>query len=912
MKLGLGLCSHVLMNPDGCVACRNPWSNSMKMPARILCGVVLLIAAASLRAAPSGDGSWVRTQPQRGDFPLVQSGRAAELVIGADDFKVVSIAVHDLAADVELVTGRKPEVHTKTEGIAGPVVLIGTLGQAPAIDALVAAGRLDVAALRGAWETFLIATVANPLPGVKSGLVIVGSDRRGTAFGVYELSQAIGVSPWYWWADVAPPHHDALFVAAGAHRFGPPSVKYRGIFINDEDWGLQPWAAQKFEPEHGGIGPKTYAKVFELLLRLKANTLWPAMHACSKPFNSFPENAALADTYGIVMGSSHAEPMLRNNVGEWPHDRAADYNYVTNRDGVRKYWEERVAANGRYENIYTLGMRGIHDSAMQGPKTDAERIRVLEQIFADQRALLAQHVRPVYTQGVGRVVPNAPSGDTPASPSRRIGDNPPYLAEGVPQIFCAYKEVLPLYRGGLHVPDDVTVMFPDDNFGYIRDYPSAGERTRRGGFGVYYHLSYLGAPLSYLWLCTTPPALVWEEMTKAYDAGAHTIWIVNVGDIKPAEIGTEFFLQMAWDINRWRRDNLPDYLVEWAGREFGAAHAREVAAIMTGYYQLNFQRKPEHLQWWLPKEPPRPSPLTPAETQGRLQAFAALRDRAAKVRDALPAEKRDAFFETVFYPVNGATLANERYFAGERAALSGLAGAADEARAADARLKEETRIFSEKIADGKWRGFIRLEPADDDWRSMRIAPWKIPVFAPQPEKKPGSGDVIAIEAEHFSRNLGRGEAAAWQTIPGLGRTGEGSVAVFPTTAPVVELAKAATDAPRLDYAVNFTAAGEFTLQTYLIPTHPFAGGSLRFAVALDEAAPQLVELVVQDGGAQWAQGVLNNTRIATTRLKVPMPGAHTLHIFGLEPGVVLDKLVIDCGGLKPSYLGPAETTGSDR
>jgi hypothetical protein len=839
----------------------------------------LLLVASSLRASPPA-GPWVRAQPQTGDFPLVPGDRAADLVIGADDFKVVAIAAHDLAADIERVSGRKPDVRTATEGIAGPIVLIGTLGRAPAIDALVAAGHLDVAALRGAWETFLIATVADPLPGAKSGLVIVGSDRRGTAFGVYELSQAIGVSPWYWWADVAPAHRDTLFVAAGTHRFGPPSVKYRGIFINDEDWGLQPWAAQTFEPEHGGIGPKTYAKVFELLLRLKANTLWPAMHACTKPFNSFPENAVLADDYAIVMGSSHAEPMLRNNVGEWPHDRAADYNYVTNRDGVRKYWEDRVAANGRYENIYTIGMRGIHDSNMQGPKTDAERIRVLEQVFADQRSMLARHVRPD--------------------------------VERVPQMFCAYKEVLELYRQGLKVPDDVTIVWPDDNFGYVRSFASAEERKRSGGFGVYYHLSYLGAPLSYLWLCTTPPALVWEEMAKAYDSGAHTIWIVNVGDIKPAEIGTEFFLQMAWDINRWRRDNLPDYLVEWATREFGAAHAPEIAAIMADYYRLNYQRKPEHLQWWLPKESPQPSPLTPAETRERSQAFTALRDRAAKIQASLPPAQRDAFFETVFYPVNGTALANERYFAGERAARSGLADAAAAARTADARLTDETRIFSEQIVGGKWRGFIRLEPADDDWRTMRIAPWALPQFPPTPAAADSAGGLISLEAEHFSRNIGRDGVAAWQIIPGLGRTGEGSVAVFPTTAPSIDLAKAATDAPRLDYAVTFAAAGEFRLQAYLIPTHPIAGGSLRFAVALDEAAPQLVELVVNDGGAGWAQGVLDNTRVAMTKLKVSASGAHTLHVFGLEPGVVIDKLVIDCGGLKPSYLGPPETATSDR
>jgi hypothetical protein len=396
-------------------------------------------------------------------------------------------------------------------------------------------------------------------------------------------------------------------------------------------------------------------------------------------------------------------------------------------------------------------------------------------------------------------------------------------------------------------------------------------------------------------------------MSKAYDHGARRIWIVNVGDIKPAEIGTEFFLQMAWDINRWRRDNLPDYLVEWAGREFGTAPAREIAAIMADYYQLNYQRKPEHLQWWRPGEQPRPSALTAVETQQRLQAFAALRDRAATVQAVLPAERRDAFFETVFYPVNGTALANERYFAGERAALSGRVAAAEEARGADARLKDETRIFSEQVVGGKWRGFIQLEPADDDWRTMRITPWALPQFPPPPAPKESTGGFISFEAEHFTRNVGRGAAAAWQTIPGLGRTGEGAVAVFPTTAPSVEIARAATDAPRLDYDVNFAAAGEFALQVYLIPTHPLAGGSLRFAVALDDAPPQLVELVVNDGGAEWAQGVLNNIRVATTKLKVPAPGGHTLRVFGLDPGVVLDKLVIDCGGLRPSYLGPPET-----
>ena len=316
------------------------------------------------------------------------------------------------------------------------------------------------------------------------------------------------------------------------------------------------------------------------------------MHPGTPPFNSIAANAALADKYAIIMGSSHAEPMLRNNVGEWEQDPNG-FNYQTNRDGVHRYWEERVAANARYENMYTLGMRGIHDGVMQGPKSDAERAALLERIIADQRALLKKHVNP--------------------------------QVEQVPQLFVPYKEVLAQYQQGLKVPEDVTIMWTDDNFGYVRRFPTAAERQRSGGFGMYYHLSYLGSPLAYLWLSTTPPALVWEEMTRAYEAGAQRVWIANIGDLKPAEIGTEFFLQMAWDIKRWRADNLPDFLVEWAAREFGGRDAGEIAAIMQEYYRLNFRRRPEHLQWWLPKEQPRPAAWTLAEADARLREFAALR-----------------------------------------------------------------------------------------------------------------------------------------------------------------------------------------------------------------------------------------------------------------------------------------------
>ncbi len=854
---------------------------------------VLLGASAALSAAMPA--AWVSDRAQPDDFPLVSGGRAADVVYAAEDFRVVAIAAHDFAADVERVTGRKPAVGTEVPGQGAPLVLAGTLNRSPLIDGLVRAGKLDVSALRGQWESFVITTVPDPLPGVPQGLVVAGSDRRGTAYGLYELSQAIGVSPWYWWADVAPAKRAELYVAGGTRRYGPPSVKYRGIFLNDEDWGLQPWAAKTFAPEDGDIGPKVYAKVFELLLRLKANTLWPAMHKCTRAFNRFPEDARLADDYGIVMGSSHAEPMLRNNVGEWTAP-PEDYNYVTNRAGVLRYWEERAAANGRYENIYTLGMRGIHDSAMVGPKTDAERIRTLEQIFADQRALLAKHVNPDVTQ--------------------------------VPQAFTPYKEVLALYREGLPVPDDVTIVWPDDNFGYIRQFPTPDERKRAGGFGVYYHISYLGSPLAYLWLGTTPPALIWEEMSKAYDHGADRLWIVNVGDLKPAEIGTEFFLQMAWDIHRWRRDNLPDFLAAWAAREFGPEHAPEIAGLMADFYLLNFQRKPEHLQWWLPNEAPRPSALTVDELEKRLSEFGGLARRTADLAAALKKENPSAeaaAFELMVYPVIGSASANRRFVYGELA-LERPSGRIESPMAMayllDEGLKVATRQFGE-IAGGKWAGFMRLEPADNQWRSIRISPWEQPKYARPPPARPAAsqfsgptpapgfagfverGGVISIQAGHYTGKADRG-VAGWEIVPGLGRTGA-AVAVFPTTMPSVPPAKLTAEAPRLDYEVSFVSAGEFTVNVNLVPTHPLAGNSLRFAVGLDDAPPQLVELDVKDGGAEWAQGVLNATRVAVAKLTVPTGGLHTFHIYAVDAGVVLDQIIIDCGGLKPSYLGPPET-----
>jgi glycosyl hydrolase family 115 (putative glucuronidase)/glycosyl hydrolase family 115 len=959
----------------------------------LVCAVVCGFVAASATPAQPG---WIHDRYTKGDLKLVAKAQAADILVSADDFKVVQIAAQNLADDVDRVTGTKPRIRTDYSRAARHVVIAGTLEKSPLIQALYRSGKLRVAELRGKWESFVITTVSNPFPNIDLALVIAGSDRRGAAYGIFELSEAIGVSPWYWWADVPPVHQANLFIAPTVKRAGPPSVQYRGIFLNDEDLGLQPWAAKTFDPELGDIGPKTYARVFELLLRLKANTLWPAMHGCTKAFNLYANNKLVADDYAIVMGSSHAEPMLRNNVTEWT-DKPENYDYTKNREGVLKYWEDRAAQNGAYENIYTIGMRGIHDSPIVGPKTQSERIEVLQNIFNDQRSLLARYVNADVTK--------------------------------VPQIFCPYKEVLADYRSGLKVPDDITIVFPDDNFGYIRYLPNAAERRRAGGFGVYYHVSYLGGPLSYLWLDTTPPALIWEEMSKAFDHGVRKFWMLNVGDLKPAEISIELFLQMGWDISRWRRENLKQFLVNWAESKFGAGHARGIAALMDQYYRLGFARKPEHLQWNFANEKPKPSDLTSVdygdEVERRLDDYAELMARANQLYDQVQPNQRDAFYELIVYPIRAAAAANWRYFAYQKSAeylAQGRAGASEWAkRAAKAEkwMNIETDYYNEKLASGKWRRMMMIEPPNGQWQNMRmtnpvapaglaevIVPEKaglgvaleggdeqslpplnaftretrfIDVFntgrtpaawtahasqnwiklsetsgalnnearilvsvdwnkAPRGESVAGTVEiegagsrrvvnvpvanpnlrvpasfveangVVSIEAEHFSKRIDRG-AIGWQIIPALGRSGD-SVAVFPTTATSIDPARIVTNAPGLEYSFQLFASGKYAVTCYLVPTHPIqAGTGLRFAIGVDDQLPQLVTVGADMAvpSRQWSLNVMNATAVASSTLEIKTAGPHVLKLYMIDAGVVVDKIVLDSGGLKPSYLGPPET-----
>jgi len=787
------------------------------------------------------------------DFVLFDGTKIASPVCATNADHAVFRAIGDLVADISQVA---VGTNARTKN---PVcyILIGTLGQDADIDHLAAEGKLDVSGVRDEWESYVLQVVKKPFPGMDKALVIAGSDRRGTIYGIYQLSEMIGVSPWHWWADVPVQPKPFIGFKGNILKQGPPAVKYRGIFLNDEDWGLRPWASKTFEPENGNIGPKTYAKLFELLLRLRANFLWPAMHPGTKAFNQFETNKFLADEYGIVMGASHCEQMLRNNVSEWDTNVFGEYNFVTNPDGVLKYWEQRVRENGKFENVYTLGMRGIHDGAMPGGGTEQEKAERMQTIIADQREMLARWVNTNVAQ--------------------------------VPQILCPYKEVLPLYRRMTNVPDDITLVWPDDNYGYIRQFSDARERGRSGGAGVYYHVSYWGRPRDYLWLCSTPPALIAEEMTKAFDYGANKVWILNVGDLKPAEIDTEFFLKLAWNPHSWKGTNTYDLLAPQLARDFGPANAAELTSILAEYYRLNFQRKPEHVGY------PDTNLFTREEAAARIGAWQALVPRVDSVGKSMPSESQASFFELVGYPVTAAGLANQR-------ALSPA-----NAREAQDLIHRLTFVYNTQIANGKWRNTMSDNPrgllevksfptntAAEPTSRTNAEAAAIPTAAIKSGAQFIENNYIFVaEAEHATAFI-PGKDAHWQKIAGLGYNG-GAVTIFPTTVAVRSTPeKILAESPCLEYKVWIQNPGDWMVTVRALPTFSVDTGSpQRYAIAFDDTSPQIVSLPLSqdEQNKTWQENVLRNAAPTTSTHMLAKPGLHMLKIWMVDAGIVLDTII---------------------
>ncbi len=554
------------------------------------------------------------------DFVLT-SGQTVVIACSPSEELVVRTALEMLGRDIQTVLSSTTQANEKT----GEIV-IGTVGQSE----LISRTGIDVSALKGKKQAFLLSV--SP----EGKLIVAGSDKHGTAYGILEISRLLGVSPWEWWADVTPEKKKLFKLSSKFQSLQAPSVEYRGIFINDEDWGLMPWSSRTYEPSKvkGEIGPRTNERIFELLLRLRANTYWPAMHECTLPFFLTKSNREAAKKYGIFIGASHCEPMACSAAGEWKRRGEGAYDYVNNAPAVYKFWEDRVKEVADQEILYTLGMRGVHDGKMQGAKTVEEQKAVIDRVFADQRGLIEKYVDKDVTK--------------------------------VPQVFIPYKEVLDIYHAGLQVPDDVTLMWCDDNYGYIRHFPTAEECARKGGNGVYYHVSYWGRPHDHLWLSTMSPYLIFQQMKLAYDRGIQKMWILNVGDIKPAEYQIELFMDMAWNIEAVASEGVTSHLKHWLERELGASCAKAVLPVMQEHYRLAHIRKPEFMGNTREEEKDpvyrvvKDLPWSEKEINGRLQAYDKLSETVERAALKIPSGRQSAYFELVKYPVQAATQMNRK------------------------------------------------------------------------------------------------------------------------------------------------------------------------------------------------------------------------------------------------------------
>ncbi|WP_281298650.1 glycosyl hydrolase 115 family protein [Flavobacterium limnophilum] len=605
-----------------------------------------------------------------------------------------SILAYSLAEDIFKVTGFKPLVTKNKATASGNVIVIGQ-SQSELVQSFLDK-KTDWKSFEKQWESYLFKVIDQPTTNIKKAFIIAGTDPRGTAYGVYAISERIGVSPWYWWADVPVAQQKELVLSQNLFQSKAPSVKFRGIFLNDEDWGLRPWASKTFEPEVGNIGPKTYSKIFELLLRLKANTIWPAMHEGTTAFFNVPGNAKIAEAYQIVFGSSHAEPMLRNNVDEWKEKTMGQFNYVSNKENVLKYWEDRVKESKNVDTIYTIGMRGVHDSKMEGVKTNKEGAELLTHIIEDQRKLFETYINRDATK--------------------------------VPQAFTVYKEVLELYDEGLQVPDDVTLVWTDDNYGYIRRLSNEQEQKRSGGGGIYYHASYWGRPHDYLWVDSVHPALLREEMMKAYQSNCKEIWILNVGDLKAIEYSTQLFMDMAYDAPTFEdASNVKKQMSTFYSSIFGKTYGKSIADMKWEYFDLAFERKPEFMGWSQtePTTKTKQTAYNPFffgdENQKRINKYQNLENQVSSLKDKLPKDLQDAYFQLIYYPAKAASLMNKKFLYADKASIYGKQGrlnAKDYALKSENAFNEIKTITQEynQIANGKWNGI------------MDMSPRKLPVF----------------------------------------------------------------------------------------------------------------------------------------------------------------------------------------
>ena len=808
----------------------------------------------------------------QGTFCIAKDGKAAAIVVDEKDWKGVIRAANDLGDDVRKVCGtpspiaKSPRNATlsKREKPIANSILVGTIGKSRLIDRLIRQKKLDVKDIKGHWEAYMIDVV-------DGSLVIAGSDKRGTIYGIYEISRRIGVSPWYWWADIPVRHQDEVYWDGGRLVCQEPAVRYRGIFINDEDWGLKPWAAKNYEKDLGDIGPKTYARVCELLLRLKANMLAPAMHSCTGAFYSHPESKVICDSFGIVITTSHCEPLLLNNAAtsEWDQNRDGDWNYKTNREAILKKWDDRLAEASQYENIYTVAMRGLHDAGLRGNLPMEERVPLIEQVIKDQRELLKKH--------------NAYS--------------PLPLGE-VPQIFVPYKETMDIYENGLKVPDDITLVWVDDNYGYMKRVASPEEQKRSGRSGVYYHLSYLGAPHDYLWLNTTPPVLMYEELKKAYDAGADRYWLLNVGDIKPMELGMQTFFDMAWNINAFDFERVNRHQAEFLARTFSENSdlKAQISNILDDYYRLAWSRKPEFMGWEYEWDDKAHTGLKPTEfsfqnydeAQHRLADYQRISNEVERLADGSA-----AYYELVQFPVQGACQMSRKFLMAQlnqeliaQGRIAEANWAARQSQQAYDSIHALNRRYN-KLLNGKWDGLMDLAPGYCAlYHKMPEVTYtegagETPVDLTPQQEVTECCHVINLEKFASKSNDAR-------LVSGLGYDGK-----------VMQLGE-------VTYTFPATNCDTVEVTVYTVPFWPlYKGKSNAINISVDGSSTQVFENMFKEYDRTWKDQVMRNGAIGRLRFSVDKSKAsHTIRFTAKGGGQMLQRVIIDWGGLKPAYIGP--------
>jgi len=968
-------------------------------------GINLTNAQISLASNLSGKDS----------FPLATPSAKAIICYDGNDEAVIKKSVSLFIEDVERVTGQKLSSTEDPRNLKSTkyAIIVGTIGKSKWIDDLIAKKKIDISSINNGWEQYTVQLVDRPVSGLNKAIVIAGCDRRGTAYGLMTLSKTIGVSPWYWWADVSVRKQKQLILKVSNYTSKQPSVKYRGIFINDEDWGIYRWSKNNFEKELGNMGPKTYAKVCELLLRLQANYLAPAMHDASMAFHRIPENRLVADSFAIIMGSSHCEPLLFNTASEWHKDKMGEWDYVNNKQGVDKVLKNRVVEAAPYENIYTLALRGLHDKAMAGSEDMTERKNTM------QEALLAQ--RKILTDVIGKP------------------------GEDIPQAFTPYKEVLDVYDKGLELPDDVTIIWPDDNYGYMKRLSSPKEQMRSGRSGVYYHASYLGKPHDYLWMNTTSPTLMYGELKKAYDMTADRIWLLNAGDIKACEFTVDYFLAMAYDIEAFSYERAKTYRAEWMSEMFGEKYINDFIDITDSFYHLTFIRKPEFMgwgyQWATDKHGNERNTDTDfsfanyREADNRIKEYQRIAAKTERIMGNLPEKDKASFFELLYYPVKGCELLNKmvlygqqnrRYALQQRATTKALA---DIAKSCYDSLDVITKEYN-SLLDGKWdhmmtmkQGFatayfklpalrtVELDPAASlgitaegedvlkgmksfhslpafnkylhrsyyvdvfnkgatpmKWEASVSDGWivldknkgttstedridvsidwnKVPAkedllgtiqitsengdkesvlvstFNPSSPSLPEldtlfvqDNGCISINAANFHRKL-ENEEIKIKLVPNLGIE-NASVQLGDPTAP--QQRTAGRNTPRVEYDFYTFEQGSVDVYTYVLPTfvistdrgyagHEATNVETRYGVCIDEGPVMNPSTSSFEYAQIWYESILKNCRVNKTTLHIDKPGKHTLKVICGDAGTILQKVVLDFGGMKRSYQGPSIT-----